>query len=273
MDSRPYIKDIVYVAPQPDWSFPLHSHESTAELSLVLRGRGTFYAANKEQLLSSGMLVVKNPKLSHSEKSDPDDPLEQICIEIEGVKTEGLPDNFIIPEYMVPVLSLGDEFDLLSDAFTYLMKNYKDPSRSLVCSKLLEVSLDLIKTHVLADTPPHDRKPKSKRELVSEIINYLDLHYREKIKISTLADLFYTSEGNLSRQFKAVTGYTVNEYIISKRMGEAQRMLIYEDEDIKDVALQCGYEDLQYFYRVFRSYAHCTPVEFREKYRTHDPKQ
>lgn len=273
MESRPFIKDVVYVAPQPNWSFPLHSHESNAELSLVQRGRGTFYAANKERILSSGMLVVKNPRLSHSEKSDPEDPLEQICIEIDGVKAEDTSDNFIIPDYMDPVLVLGSEFGLLSEAFTYMMKNYKDPSKRPICSKLLEVSLDLIKAYVLAYAPPCDRRPKSKKELVSETINYLDLHYREKLRIGSLADLFYTSEGNLSRQFKAVTGYTINEYIISKRIGEAQRMLIYEDEDIKDVALQCGYEDLQYFYRVFRSYAHCTPVEFREKYRTHDPKQ
>ena len=83
----------------------------------------------------------------------------------------------------------------------------------------------------------------------------------------TLAELFYTSEGNLSRQFKAVTGYTINEYIISKRMGEAERLLIYEDDEIKDVAAQCGYDDLQYFYRIFKRYADCTPAEFRCRYR------
>ena len=127
--------------------------------------------------------------------------------------------------------------------------------------------LDIVRKKAESFVPPRERKHKSKKELVSEVLQYLDVSYRNKLKIKDVADRFYVSEGNLSRQFKAVTGYTVNEYVISKRMGEAQRLLIYSDEDIKDVAAQSGYEDLQYFYHVFRSFAHCTPAEFREKYR------
>ena len=263
---HPSVKEIVYVAPQPDWSFPLHSHEESAELSLVLRGRGTFYASNKKHGIEKGMLVIKNPGVSHSEKSDPDDPLEQICIEVTGIQAEGLPENYVLPQYMDLPVELGSDFELIAAAFRYLMEHFKDPACAGVCGGLLDVVLDIIKGKVKSYAPPRGGKPRSKKELVSETLQYLDLNYRSKIRIKDLADRFYVSEGNLSRQFKAVTGYTVNEYIISKRMGEAQRLLIYSDEDIKDIAVSCGYDDLQYFYHVFRSFAHCTPAEFRARY-------
>ena len=266
MDTKPYIKDIVYVPPQKDWSFPLHTHETSAELSLVIDGKGSFYALNRFRTVEKGMLVVKNAGLSHSEKADPTDPIEQICIEIGGINIEGRPEGHILPQHMDPVLILGDEFDLVRAGFVFLRDHWNSETHKTICGEILTLILSVVDQKVRTDFRLSE-KIKNKKELVSEALSYLDIHYREKIRIRDLAELFFTSEGNLSRQFKAVTGYTVNEYIISKRMGEAQRLLIYEDHDIKYVAKQCGYDDLQYFYHVFKSCANCTPAEFREKYR------
>ena len=123
------------------------------------------------------MLVVKNPGLSHSERSDPQHPLEQICIEVGGVHTDGLDDNFVLPDYMDPVIELGAEYDVMNAAFGYLMNNYKDPARQVVCIKLLEAALQIVHNCVLSYTPPREKKTKSKKELVSEAINYLDQYF------------------------------------------------------------------------------------------------
>ncbi len=266
MEKHPYIKEIVYVAPQKDWSFPLHSHESSAELSLVINGKGSFYALNRHRTVSKGMLVVKNPGLSHSEKSDPDDPLEQICIEVGGISVEGRAEGHVLPQHMDPVLVLGEEFDILRAGFIFLKGHFNDEEYKNQCRIILDLTFEFIEHKIQTDFRLGE-KIRSKKELVTQTLAYLDSHYREKIKIRDLAELFFTSEGNLSRQFKAVTGYTINEYILSKRMGEAQRLLIYEDCDIKEAAKRAGYDDIQYFYHVFRSFANCTPAEFREKYR------
>ena len=254
------------MAPQRDWSFPLHAHVASAELSLITKGKGFFYAQNVERPVEKGMLVAKNPGLSHSERSDPQDPLEQICIEIENVHMEGLSENFVLPWQNSPILFTDSDFPLLEQCFRFIMDNYRDASCRELCGLVLDTALAVIARE--AEKQKHvEKRPRSKREFASEALNYLDEHYREKLRIADLANIFSVSEGNLSRQFKKVTGYTVNEYITSKRMGEAQRQLIYEDRDIKDIAAFCGYEDIQYFYHVFKSYAHCTPLEFREKYR------
>ena len=263
----PRVKEVVYVPPQKNWSFPLHSHENSAELSLIIGGRGTFYAFNQERQVCKGMLVAKNPRVSHAERSDPEDPLEQICIEIDGIHTEGLADGLVIPAGVDPVIDAGAEYCLLEGIFRFLMANCGKASGGEICCRLLEVVLLIVSRKARDNMPAEKRRSKNRKELASEVLSHLDAHYREKIRISDLADMFYVSEGTLSRQFKKVTGYTINEYILSKRMGEAQRLLAFEDCEIKEAAERCGYDDIQYFYHVFKSFAHCTPAEFREKYR------
>jgi len=263
---HPRIREVVYVAPQPEWSFPLHKHESSAELSLIRAGRGMFYCEGRRRIIGKGMLVAKNPNVSHSEKSDPEAPLEQICIEIDDIHTEGLAENCVIPQDADPVIECGELFDLLCACFEFLMGHYRSRGSEELCGRVLETVLAAI-TALDAGRAPDDSAVRRREKLIPDVIGYLDLHYTEKIIIRDLADSFYVSEGNLSRQFKKHTGFTINGYIVSKRMGEAQRRLIYADDDIKDIARGCGYEDIQYFYHVFKNYAKCTPKEFREKYR------
>ncbi len=268
MMPHPRIREVIYVAPQKDWSFPLHQHNNSAELSLILNGSGSFYSANKNQPVKKGMLVVKNPGLSHAEKSDPADPLEQICIEIEDIQIDGLPEKHILPPHVDPVLTLSEDFALMRACFNFFLEQNQSNVDESLNEKILAVILALIERQVKNKRHSHEKRPRSKKALVSDVLEYLDGHYQEKLTIKDLANYFYVSEGNLSRQFKKVTGFTLNEYLISKRMGEAQRLLLFEDKDIKDISALCGYNDVSYFYHVFKSYAHCTPVEFRMKYKT-----
>ena len=266
--STPSIREIIYIAPQKDWKFPLHAHKDSAELSLLLQGGGDFYAGNQTWNVSEGMLIAKNAGLSHAEASDLESPMEQICIEVEQVHLEGLPENFVIPDWMSPVIPLDDEFSFASSAFRYLQQNYQDPDHSDLCSSILSAVFSLLQQKTVQQSRLKPSRKTTTDENISRLTAYLDQHYREKLRIRDLAKQFYMSEGHLSRQFKKKTGFTINDYIVSKRMGEAQRLLLFDRQSIKEIAALCGYEDVQYFYQVFRKTANCTPVEFREKYNT-----
>lgn len=257
------IRDIVYVPPDPHWQFPLHEHDDVAELSLILAGTGHFYCEGREWTVTRGSLIIKNAGLSHSEKSDASDPMEQICISL------ALPerDNHLLPAELAPVLDVSERMDLFSSLFLFLRDRYKDPSFRDACLHAAELVVDMTDIAVQLCVPVKETGRVRGEDLPKQIKKYLDEHYPEPLKIPELAAMFYVSEGYLSRRFKEHTGYTVNEYILSKRMGQAQKMLLFEDRSIKDIALSVGYEDLQYFYHVFRKYARCTPAQFREQYR------
>lgn len=263
----PSIGHIVYVPPQPDWYFPMHEHTDTAEISFIVAGKGSFYSGSINYAVERGCLVVKNAKTIHAEKSDSEDPMDQICIEIRCPGENGLEENQLIPEKMPPVIMAKEAYDLFKGGFIFLrdyahIKGFEETSAAVLMTILAYIR-EKVQTYRIQN--PHSARA-SKQETMERIKEYVDQHYREKIRASDLAGKFYISEGHLSRQFKEFTGFNLSRYVIEKRMGEARRMLIFSDRDIKDIAIECGYHDLQYFYHAFRDSAGCTPLQYREKY-------
>jgi AraC-like DNA-binding protein len=108
-------------------------------------------------------------------------------------------------------------------------------------------------------------------ELVDDIIQYLDQNYASNITLKELAEHFYFSPFYLSRKFKLQTGYTINQYVINRRMGESERMLLFEDVSVKEIAQKNGYSNLQHFYAAFKKFTGYTPMEFKQLYKIEPP--
>ena len=68
-----------------------------------------------------------------------------------------------------------------------------------------------------------------------------------------------------SRNFKKVTGCSPAQYLISLRMAHAMNLLDNTDDTVAQIALAVGYDNTQYFYRLFRNHTGMTPVEYRER--------
>lgn len=94
--------------------------------------------------------------------------------------------------------------------------------------------------------------------------DYIDRHYREKISLRLLADYVHFNPSYLSKLFSQVEGISIHTYITQKRMDYAAMTLRNSDLPIKLIAQECGYETLSQFYRAFRSYFDCTPIDYRK---------
>ena len=263
-ENKAIVTNIVYVLPDKNWQFPLHTHEEI-EVSLVLAGKGVFYCRNKSREVKMGDLIVKNGGLSHAEKADPEDPMEQICVSFQLVSPGKYGRNQIIPADQDPVLDMSEYLGILTESFRLLSDHAADPACRPLQSAVINMILEIIALRKDA-APDIKREAKRSGDVVTEITEYIDRNFDRKLTLSELAAHFFISEGNMSRQFRERTGYSVNEYIVSKRIGEAQRMLIFEDKSIKEIAKACGYSDLAYFYQVFKRFAHCSPARFRAQY-------
>ena len=53
------------------------------------------------------------------------------------------------------------------------------------------------------------------------------------------------------------------QYIIRRRIGEAQNLLITTRRSITDIALSCGYNNSNYFQSVFKRLVGMTPGQYR----------
>ncbi|GGG14327.1 DNA-binding response regulator [Paenibacillus albidus] len=107
------------------------------------------------------------------------------------------------------------------------------------------------------------RKFKNKLNL-DEIRQYIEHHFAEAVTLEGLARAFFVSKEYLSKVFKQEYGRGVTDYILHLRMEQAKTWLADERIPIKTVAEMSGYEDVAYFYRVFKKYYGIAPGEMRK---------
>ena len=86
--------------------------------------------------------------------------------------------------------------------------------------------------------------------LVTEVVNFVNGHYRERLTLDDLAAQFYVSKYHLSHKFRKYMGTGVYNYILKKRLQTA-KLLLAEGEHPGSVSTKCGFKDYAGFYRAF----------------------
>jgi len=119
------------------------------------------------------------------------------------------------------------------------------------------------------------QKPKNEKELEAYrrfqmAINYIKNHISEKMSIDEIADYLHISKYYFLRQFKAVSGDTVVNYIHYLRCERAKLLLRSGNYTVKEVGELCGFENASYFASVFKKFTEYTPGEFKNSHLRHE---
>ncbi len=104
---------------------------------------------------------------------------------------------------------------------------------------------------------------------IHEIAQFLQNSSGSKESLDELAKRFYLSKSYLTRSFKAVTGFTINEYQNMARIKKAQTLLVRTSLSVSEIAEQTGFSTAAYFIRNFKKTTGVTPLTYRKN---HNPK-
>ncbi len=94
--------------------------------------------------------------------------------------------------------------------------------------------------------------------------DYIAKHYNEKITTEQLARLCFVSESHFCRFFRNITGKTATGYLNEYRIEKATLMLKNTNKSITAIASSVGFDDVNYFTRVFKKIKKITPVTYRK---------
>ncbi|MCI4670383.1 MAG: AraC family transcriptional regulator [Bacteroidia bacterium] len=101
---------------------------------------------------------------------------------------------------------------------------------------------------------------------VKVVYDYILLHFKEEIKVKTVADLLNLTEVAFFKFIKKHTKKTFTEILNEFRISHATKLLISSDSSIAQICFECGYNNVSYFNRKFKAIMQQTPQEFRNHY-------
>ncbi len=80
-----------------------------------------------------------------------------------------------------------------------------------------------------------------------------------------IANQIHVNPSHLSRKFKEDTGVNITEFINQKRIEEAKLYLKRGNISITDIAFMVGFNDLNYFSKVFKKLTSVTPSQYAKR--------
>ncbi|MDI6878492.1 MAG: AraC family transcriptional regulator, partial [Desulfitobacteriaceae bacterium] len=121
---------------------------------------------------------------------------------------------------------------------------------------ILEITLEL-----------KSQREERRNELIENVKHHLAANFSKDIKLNDVAKEANMSYHYFSKFFKDETGHNFTDYLVNIRIKEAKKLLDEDACSIKEVSVQVGYKDPNYFSKIFKKMVGLTPTEFRERTR------
>jgi len=99
---------------------------------------------------------------------------------------------------------------------------------------------------------------------VRKAIEFIRISLYQDLSLDMISSSINANPFELSRQFKKETGKTIIEYINKQRINESIHIMENENISITAVAGIVGYNDINYFTKVFKKIKGITPSQYRK---------
>lgn len=132
-----------------------------------------------------------------------------------------------------------------------LDKNY---ASTLVKLMLLEIALQ---------NSPHFSAERRSQNLATQAQTLITRNFREPLSTSLIARKLHRNPDYLGRIYRQTYGCNPTEGIHRARMKHAKNLLLLTSMNVDEIAVACGYEDSDYFRKVFRRFFDMQPRRFR----------
>lgn len=109
-------------------------------------------------------------------------------------------------------------------------------------------------------------KAEKYRTEILKLTEYLKVNYSLNLSLGWAAEFVHMNECYLSHIFKKETGKSLIEYLTDLRIKKAVELLKSTDLTSYEIAVKVGYENINYFGRIFKRYMGVSPSRFRAKF-------
>lgn len=257
--------------------FPNHSH-NFLEFNYVYSGELNQIIDERRITLKKGEIIFLNKSIVH---------------EIEEAREDDIIINFLIrPEFFKYIFSLADRENIILDFLINTIYSNSEEGEYLYFKVSDEASVqDIMEKIIIELYEPNIMSKTSIKLLVGLLIvelmknsnnieTYSVDNYEKMLNLQVLKyiDEEYVS-GNLyeisarikqphykiSKLIKAYTGFTFKQLVQEKRMNRTSELLVKTGLPVVDIMRLVGYENITYFYKIFKEKYKMTPYDYRNE--------
>jgi len=251
-------------------SYAPHYH-SAVEILIPLEGELYSVIDKTEYCVKTGEVLIIPAGCTHSLRMELDNVRELVLFEQNSV--------FALKEFGAfrQLLSRPIYLDMehpvresVREKLVEMVAAYRSGNllRNMHCyALLLEVYAQLGENY-LATTASQTEVNAINRQLSGEdafnrALDHVNENYMDDVTLDSLAAYAGFSRYTLSRMFRQHTGMTFTQYLSKRRVSMAEELLASTKMPVTQVALQCGFNSIATFNRVFRDVRGCTPTQYR----------
>lgn len=256
--------------------FPAHKH-NYIEFNYVYRGKLTEVIHNKKIELKDGEIIFLNKNITH---------------EIEKSSQEDIIINFIIrPEFFDFILGLSENDNIIFNFLLkslYLNKNdkgeylyFKVSDEKYIQEILEKIIIEIYEPSLMSGTTikllvgllivellkkPNNIEGYSEDNydnlIIIEVLKYIDENYATAT-LFEISGKLKQPHYKISKFIKKQTNMTFKELLQEKRLDKAKKLLEETDFSVVDIISLVGYENLTYFYKIFKEKYGYTPKNYK----------
>lgn len=257
----------------------IHSHHDFNELVIVTEGSAVHIVNSEEYTIKKGDVFVVGNGTVHGYKNTENFRICNIMYRHDKMFSS-LPDIaasagyqalFVLEPRITKDQSFRNRLELKRENYRTvksildeMIQEYESNSKcakSMLISLFTQLAVMLSRLYSFApDENEHDIIN------IAKAASYIENHFNESISVAKLAELSHYSERHFVRIFKNAYNCPPIEYVINLRINRACAMLKEPSAAISETAEKCGFDDVNYFSRLFKKRVGISPSEYRKKF-------
>lgn len=166
----------------------------------------------------------------------------------------------------IPIVSIPEElqrrFDMLYETF---LEEFSTPDKiqgamlQMLLKRLIIMCTRLAKEQLIVKSLNNDQI-----EVIRKFNFLVDIHYKDKRKVSDYATMLHKSPKTLSNLFSIYGQKSPQQIILSRLALEAKRLIHFTDKQNQEIAYELGFNDPAHFSKFFKKLTQLTPSQYRE---------
>ena len=242
-------------------------HHIEYEIFYLEDGRAVFGVDGREQNIYPGDFGFIEPGTEHYCRSVEQGEIYHYIAMVFDISvlggTESPCRKFFERVRLKRYLSVPNEIAIKLKKATEMARNQEEGREIIIKAVLFGLLSHVIVTRQYERVSLIDNRTDYNVYAIDAALLYIRQHYSENICLGDLLALTNYSKSHFIRLFKEKTGTNFIDYINKYRIEKSCLDLIYSDKNITEIASENGFNNIQYFSRIFKEYMKCTPKEYQ----------